>query len=64
MDKQAKELTQAVPTAEVNRVGEGINVTFDSNLAFQINSSELNASYKEDLKALQPSLIVTMTPIY
>jgi hypothetical protein len=63
MDKQAKELTQAVPTAEVNRVGEGINVTFDSNLAFQINSSELQ-SYKEDLKALQPSLIVTMTPIY
>jgi outer membrane protein OmpA-like peptidoglycan-associated protein len=52
MDKQAKELTQAVPTAEVNRVGEGINVTFDSNLAFQINSSELNASYKEDLKSV------------
>jgi hypothetical protein len=48
----------------VNRVGEGINVTFDSILAFQINSSELNASYKEDLKALQPSLIVTTTPIY
>jgi hypothetical protein len=40
MDKQAKELTQAVPTAEVESyVGEGINVTFDSNLAFQINSS-------------------------
>jgi outer membrane protein OmpA-like peptidoglycan-associated protein len=52
MDKQAKELTQAVPTAEVNRVGEGINVTFDSSLAFQINSSELNASYKEDLKSV------------
>ena len=30
MDKQAKELKQAIPTAEVQRVGEGINVTFNS----------------------------------
>ena len=51
MDKQAKELEQAVPTAEVKRVNEGINMTFDSNLAFQINSSELNNSYKDDLAA-------------
>ena len=35
MDRQAQELTQAVPTAEVNRVGEGINMTFDASLAFQ-----------------------------
>lgn len=49
MDKQAKELTQAIPTAEVNRVEEGINVTFDSSLAFKINSAELNAHYKDDL---------------
>lgn len=51
MDKQAKELEQAVPTAEVKRIDEGINMTFDSNLAFQINSSELNDSYKDDLAA-------------
>ncbi len=51
MDKQAKELEQAVPTAEVQRVNEGINMTFDSNLAFQINSSDLNESYKDDLSA-------------
>jgi outer membrane protein OmpA-like peptidoglycan-associated protein len=51
MDKQAKELEQAVPTAEVQRINEGINMTFDSNLAFQINSSELNDSYKDDLAA-------------
>lgn len=51
MDQQAKELTQAVPTAEVNRVGEGINMTFDSSLAFQINSAELNDSYKDDLRS-------------
>ncbi|MCO5726055.1 OmpA family protein [Robiginitalea marina] len=51
MDQQARELTQAVPTAEVNRVGEGINMTFDASLAFQINSAEISESYKKDLNA-------------
>ena len=51
MDKQARELEQAVPTAEVQRVGEGINMTFDSSLMFPINSAELNAAYKDDLAA-------------
>jgi outer membrane protein OmpA-like peptidoglycan-associated protein len=51
MDKQAEELKQAVPTAEVQRVGEGINMTFDSSLMFAINSADLNESYKGDLAA-------------
>lgn len=51
MDKQAKQLRQAVPTAEVQRVGEGINMTFDSGLMFSINSSTLNDAYKDDLAA-------------
>ena len=51
MDKQSKELTQAIPNAEINRIGEGINVTFDSSLAFKINSAELNSSYKDDLSS-------------
>lgn len=51
MDAQARELTQAVPTAEINRVGEGINMTFDSSLAFKINSAELSSSYLQDLSA-------------
>ena len=51
MDQQAKELTQAVPTAEVQRVGEGINMTFDATLAFQINSAAISDSYKSDLNA-------------
>jgi len=51
MDKQAQELEQAVPTAEVKRVEEGINMTFDASLAFEINSAELSNSYKEDLEA-------------
>ena len=49
MDAQAKELKQAVPTAEVQRVGEGINMTFESGLMFQKNSSEISDTYKSDL---------------
>src|SRR5215468_9516606 len=49
MDKQAKDLKQAVPTAQVERVDEGINVTFESGLMFQLNSSEIGESYKNDL---------------
>lgn len=51
MDKQAKELEQAVPTAEVQRVGEGINMTFDSSLMFALNSAAISESYKDDLAA-------------
>src|SRR4030088_3352138 len=46
MDKQAREIKQAVPDAQVERVGEGINMTFNSGLLFKINSSELNDSAK------------------
>ncbi|MEO8116199.1 MAG: OmpA family protein [Bacteroidota bacterium] len=49
MDKQATEIKGAVPDAEVNRVGEGIELTFNSSLLFQINSSELSDSAKASL---------------
>lgn len=49
MDKQAKEIKQAVPDAKVERVGEGINVTFNSALLFQINSSSLSDSAQKSL---------------
>ena len=51
MDQQAKELKQAIPTAEVERVGEGINMTFNSGLMFKINSHEISESYRDDLSA-------------
>jgi len=50
-NEQAKELEQAVPTAEVQRVGEGINMTFQSGLMFPINSATLSDGYKDDLTA-------------
>lgn len=49
MDQQAKELKQAIPTAQVERVNEGINVTFESGLMFTINSAEISEGYKKDL---------------
>jgi outer membrane protein OmpA-like peptidoglycan-associated protein len=49
MDNQAKDLKQAVPSAQVERVGEGIDLTFESGLMFSINSSEISDSYKSDL---------------
>lgn len=51
MDEQARELEQAVPTASVERVDEGINMTFDSSLMFEINSADLNPAYRDDLAA-------------
>jgi outer membrane protein OmpA-like peptidoglycan-associated protein len=51
MDQQAKELQQSVPTAKVERVGEGISMTFESGLMFKVNSSEISESYKDDLNS-------------
>lgn len=50
MDKQAKDIKQAIPDANVERVGEGINVTFNSALLFKINSSTLSDSAKTSLE--------------
>jgi outer membrane protein OmpA-like peptidoglycan-associated protein len=50
MDKQAKEIRQAVPDAQVERVGEGINMTFNSGLLFQINSSALSEAARTNLE--------------
>lgn len=50
MDKQAKELEAEMEAAKVERVGEGIKVTFDSGLLFAVNSSTLSAKSKEELK--------------
>src|SRR6266487_3682722 len=52
MDKQAKEIKATIPGAEVNRVGEGIELTFNSALLFKINSSELSDSAKTELNKL------------
>ena len=52
MDKQAKEIEQAVPDAKVERVGEGIVVEFSSNVLFGFDSSNLSSEAKGNLDKL------------
>ena len=51
MDKQAKEISN-IPGAEVKRVGEGINVTFESGVLFGIDQSNLNDDAQSKIKNL------------
>ncbi len=57
MDKQAEELESELDDAVVERVGEGIQITFDSAILFDVNSSALRYASKEDLGALGQSLL-------
>ncbi|MEC5395196.1 OmpA family protein [Bergeyella sp. RCAD1439] len=53
MDKQAKEIKETLPGAEVERVGEGIKVTLpESMVNFGFDSSNLTASAKANLDKL------------
>ncbi len=56
MDKQAEELEAELEGVEVERVGEGIQVTFDSAILFEINSYSLSEDSKENLNNLAASL--------
>lgn len=44
MDKQAEEIEQTVPGAEVERVGEGIVVNFNEKVLFGFDQATLNAN--------------------
>lgn len=53
MDKQAKEIQETLPGAEVERVGEGIKVTLHENTVnFDFNSSNLTTLAKSNLDKL------------
>ena len=56
MDQQAKEIEQTVPGAKVERVGEGILVTFDSGLLFDFNSDRIRPDAAANLNNLASSL--------
>ena len=56
MDKQAEELEEALEDAEVVRVGEGIQIIFDSAILFDVDSEVLKANSREDLEKLAGSL--------
>jgi outer membrane protein OmpA-like peptidoglycan-associated protein len=52
MDKQAEEIKNAVPDANVERVGEGIVVEFNSNILFGFDQSSLSNEAKTNLDKL------------
>lgn len=56
MDQQAAELALSIPGATVQRVGEGIVVTFDSGILFGFDSAELSAAARDNLRNLAESL--------
>jgi outer membrane protein OmpA-like peptidoglycan-associated protein len=56
MDQQAKEIKQNIPGAVVERVGEGLQVTFESGLLFDYDSDVLRAAARDNLATLAASL--------
>lgn len=56
MDQQAKELKQDIPGATIQRVGEGIAVTFSSALLYDFNSDAVRAEAANNLRNLASSL--------
>ena len=56
MDQQAKEIQQNIPGATVERVGEGIDVTFASGILFPFNSTEILPAGRANLQELANSL--------
>jgi outer membrane protein OmpA-like peptidoglycan-associated protein len=56
MDQQAKEIQQNIPGAVVERVGEGIQVTFASGLLYDFNSDVVRGEAGTNLRKLAESL--------
>lgn len=55
MDKQAREISQAIPGADVERVGEGIHLTLNENsVRFDTNKSSLTPVAQANLIKLIP----------
>lgn len=56
MDKQAEELRRDLENAKVERVGEGIKITFNSGILFATNSAELQSNAKTEISQLAATL--------
>ena len=52
MDKQVAEMERDLEGAKITRVGEGIKVTFDSGILFDVNKATLKPASKESLAKL------------
>ncbi|MBC3786402.1 OmpA family protein [Spirosoma utsteinense] len=56
MDKQAEEMKRQMPNAQVERVGEGIKITFGSDILFDVNSYQLKSETKRQLTEFAQTL--------
>ena len=56
MDKQAAQIAQKIPGATVERVGEGIQVTFESGLLYDFDSDRVRGDASTNLRNLAASL--------
>lgn len=56
MDKQAAEIERDIQGAKVERVGEGIKITFSSGILFDVDKANLKDGYKTELAELSTIL--------
>lgn len=52
MDRQAEEMREDLEGAEIERVGEGIKITFDSGILFDVDESDLRPVATENINEL------------
>lgn len=52
MDKQAEELQRDMQNARVERVGEGIKITFDAGILFDTNKSDLRPASMTEIQKM------------
>ncbi|HEM49110.1 MAG TPA: OmpA family protein [Caldithrix sp.] len=52
MDKRADEMKKDMQGAKIERVGEGIKITFNSGLLFDVDKSELRSQAKTNIESL------------
>lgn len=57
MDKQAEEMRRDMQNAKIERVGEGIKVTFDSGILFETDSYQLQPAAKANIEAARISTV-------
>ena len=56
MDRQAADLQRDMQNAKVERVGEGIKITFDSGILFDTNSATLRPASQADITKMAATL--------
>lgn len=52
MDSEAAAIQKAIPGAQVKRIGEGINITFESGFLFGKSSADISGAAEDNLQKL------------